>query len=325
MVSYTRLLLLTLLAVGTPLFLVFQGGMTTGMQIASGTVLLAFLAIYVFSGRQPMPKPPKVPSVTLEDDEEPEEDDLPAPVVELDSVSDKRDEKIRRSRGRVAAPAAPAPPAMPAPPMPGVPAPPPLPGMPAAPPMPAPDGVPAPPPMPAPAAPLPPPVAGDGENVAQRLVVSQDAQSQMESEIETYVEERRVKRAEIRGRIERRRRMALAERRAAKVRMWTELEDGEDLGALLNRPDHGLTVIDEPENPDDSTPLGVSYVRIDESRILKLRTPLQVPEKQAEAPAPPAIVDPAVPAPPGMPPLPPPGDFPPPPGMPGMPPPPPPQ
>ncbi len=319
MVSYTRLLLLTLLAVGTPLFLVFQGGMNLGMQIASGTVLLAFLAIFVFSGRQPLPAPPKVPSISLEEEDEPEEDDLPAPVVELDSVSDKRDEKIRRSRGRVAAPAAPA--------MPAVPVPPPMPGMPPAPPMPAP-GMPSAPPMPAPAAPaapMAPPVAGDGENVAQRLVVTQDAQSQMESEIEVFVEERRVKRAEIRGRIERRRRMALAERRAAKVRMWTELEDGEDLGALLNRPDHGLTVIDEPENPDDSAPLGVSYVRIDETRILKLRTLLNVPEKQAEAPAPPEMADPAMPAPPGMPPLPPSGDFPPPPGMPGMPPPPPPQ
>jgi hypothetical protein len=174
--------------------------------------------------------------------------------------------------------------------------------------------------MPAPGE--PPAVAGDGENVAQRLVVARDAQSEMESEIETYVEDRRVKRAEIRGRIERRHRMALAERRAAKVRMWTELEDGEDLGALLNRADHGLTVIDEPEDPDDSAPLGVSYVRIDESRILKLRIPLSVPEKQDETPTPPVPQMPEVGE---MPPMPPPsGDLPPPPGMPGMPPPPPP-
>ena len=314
MVSYTRLFLLTLLAVGTPLFLIFQGTMSFGLQIASATVLLAFLAIYVFSGRKPLPKPPKMPSVTIEDDDEPEELDLPAPVVEMDSVSDKREEKIRRSRGRVAAPAAPA---MPIPP-PGVPLPPPGAPMPAKPPMP--DAPAMPPPMPAPDA--PPAVAGDGENVARRLVVARDAQSEMESEIETYVEERRVKRAEIRGRIERRRRMALAERRAAKVRMWTELEDGEDLGALLNRADHGLTVIDEPENPDDSAPLGVSYVRIDESRIIKLRIPLSVPEKQDETPTNPLPQMPEVGE---MPPMPPPsGDLPPPPGMPGMPPPPPP-
>jgi len=308
------LFLLTLLAVGTPLFLIFQGTMSFGLQIASATVLLAFLAIYVFSGRKPLPKPPKMPSVTIEDDDEPEELDLPAPVVEMDSVSDKREEKIRRSRGRVAAPAAPA---MPMPP-PGVPLPPPGAPMPAMPPMP--DAPAMPPPMPAPDA--PPAVAGDGENVARRLVVARDAQSEMESEIETYVEERRVKRAEIRGRIERRRRMALAERRAAKVRMWTELEDGEDLGALLNRADHGLTVIDEPENPDDSAPLGVSYVRIDESRIIKLRIPLSVPEKQDETPTNPLPQMPEVGE---MPPMPPPsGDLPPPPGMPGMPPPPPP-
>ena len=314
MVSYTRLFLLTLLAVGTPLFLIFQGTMSFGLQIASATVLLAFLAIYVFSGRKPLPKPPKMPSVTIEDDDEPEELDLPAPVVEMDSVSDKREEKIRRSRGRVAAPAAPA---MPMPPH-GVPLPPPGAPMPAMPPMP--DAPAMPPPMPAPGA--PPAVAGDGENVARRLVVARDAQSEMESEIETYVEERRVKRAEIRGRIERRRRMALAERRAAKVRMWTELEDGEDLGALLNRADHGLTVIDEPENPDDSAPLGVSYVRIDESRIIKLRIPLSVPEKQDETPTNPLPQMPEVGE---MPPMPPPsGDLPPPPGMPGMPPPPPP-
>ena len=314
MVSYTRLFLLTLLVVGTPLFLTFQGTMSIGLQIASATVLLAFLAIYVFSGRQPLPKPPKMPSVTIEDDDEPEELDLPAPVVEMDSVSDKREEKIRRSRGRVAAPAAPA---MPMPP-PGVPLPPPGAPIPAMPPMPTAPSMP--PPMPAPGA--PPAVAGDGENVARRLVVARDAQSEMESEIETYVEERRVKRAEIRGRIERRRRMALAERRAAKVRMWTELEDGEDLGALLNRANHGLTVIDEPEDPDDSAPLGVSYVRIDESRIIKLRIPLSVPEKQDETPTNPL---PQMPEMGEMPPMPPPsGDLPPPPGMPGMPPPPPP-
>jgi len=313
-VSYTRLFLLTLLAVGTPLFLIFQGTMSIGLQIASGTVLLAFLAIYVFSGRQPLPKSPKIPSVTIEDDDEPDELDLPTPVVEMDSVSDKREEKIRRSRGRVAAPVAPA---MPMPP-PGAPLPPPGAPMPAMPPMPAAPAIP--PPMPAPGA--PPAVAGDGENVAQRLVVARDAQSEMESEIEAYVEERRVKRSEIRGRIERRRRMALAERRAAKVRMWTELEDGEDLGALLNRADHGLTVIDEPQDPDDSAPLGVSYVRIDESRILKLRIPLSVPEKQDETPTPPVPQMPEVGE---MPPIPPPsGDLPPPPGMPGMPPPPPP-
>ena len=151
-------------------------------------------------------------------------------------------------------------------------------------------------------------------------VVTNDAQSEMETEIETYVEEQREKRAVIRGKIERRRRMALAERKAAKVRMWTELEDGEDLGALLDKPNHGLIVIEEDESPDDSSPLGVSYVRIDESRILKIRVPLKIPEKAVSRPAEelPMVEDmPPMPPPPsGLPPMPPP---------PGMPPPPPPE
>ena len=275
MVSYTRLLLLVLLGLGTPLFLLFQGSMNLGQQIAAGTVLLAFLSLFVFSGRKPLPSTLKSPEVVEAEEQE-----------------------IRRSRRRIADPVEESP---------GLPLPPIAMPSPDAP-MPAPN-MPMPPPMPSPQVPT---VAGDGENIAQRLVVSRDAQSQMETEIEGYVEQQREKRAVIRGKIDRRRRMALAERRAAKVRMWTELEDGEDLGALLNQVDHGLTVIDEDESPDDSSPLGVSYVRIDESRILKIRVPLKIPEKAVSKPAeelpklddmpPPPTGLPPMPPPPGMPP-----------------------
>ena len=291
MVSYTRLLLLVLLGLGTPLFLLFQGSMNLGQQIAAGTVLLAFLSLFVFSGRKPLPSTLKSPVVEIEEEEE--QESAPAPeVVEVE------EQEIRRSRRRIADPVEESP-GLPLPPiaMPSPDAPMPVPNMP------------MPPPMPSPQAPT---VAGDGENVAQRLVVSRDAQSQMETEIEGYVEQQREKRAVIRGKIDRRRRMALAERKAAKVRMWTELEDGEDLGALLNQVDHGLTVIDEDESPDDSSPLGVSYVRIDESRILKIRVPLKIPEKAVSKPAeelpklddmpPPPTGLPPMPPPPGMPP-----------------------
>ena len=290
--SYTRLLLLVLLGLGTPLFLLFQGSMNLGQQIAAGTVLLAFLSLFVFSGRKPLPSTLKSPVVEIEEEEE-EQESAPAP-----EVVDAEEQEIRRSRRRIADPVEESP---------GLPLPPIAMPSPDAP-MPAPN-MPMPPPMPSPQAPT---VAGDGENVAQRLVVSRDAQSQMETEIEGYVEQQREKRAVIRGKIDRRRRMALAERKAAKVRMWTELEDGEDLGALLNQVDHGLTVIDEDESPDDSSPLGVSYVRIDESRILKIRVPLKIPEKAVSKPAeelpklddmpPPPTGLPPMPPPPGMPP-----------------------
>ena len=292
MVSYTRLFLLVLLGLGTPLFLLFQGSMNLGQQIAAGTVLLAFLSLFVFSGRKPLPSTLKSPVVEMEEEEQ-EPESAPAP-----EVVEAEEQEIRRSRRRIADPVEESP---------GLPLPPIAMPSPDAP-MPAPN-MPMPPPMPSPQAPT---VAGDGENVAQRLVVSRDAQSQMETEIEGYVEQQREKRAVIRGKIDRRRRMALAERKAAKVRMWTELEDGEDLGALLNQVDHGLTVIDEDESPDDSSPLGVSYVRIDESRILKIRVPLKIPEKAVSKPAeelpklddmpPPPTGLPPMPPPPGMPP-----------------------
>ena len=67
MVSYTRLLLLVLVGIGTPLFLLFQGSMNLGQQIAAGTVLLAFLSLFVFSGRKPLPTPPKSPIVEVEE------------------------------------------------------------------------------------------------------------------------------------------------------------------------------------------------------------------------------------------------------------------
>ncbi|MAZ62182.1 MAG: hypothetical protein CMB18_02655 [Euryarchaeota archaeon] len=293
MVSYTRLLLVVLLLVGTPLFLLFVGSMNLGQKIAASTVLIAFFALFIFSGRKPLPPVPKTQVVVEENQEELEEEQPIATEVEVQA-----DEQVTRSRGRVAAPLTPQ---MPSP----MPAPNP-------PPMPAP-GMSIPPPLP----PEIPPMAVDGGTVAKRFVVTNDAQSEMETEIETYVEEQREKRAVIRGKIERRRRMALAERKAAKVRMWTELEDGEDLGALLDNPNHGLIVIEEDESPDDSSPLGVSYVRIDESRILKIRVPLKIPEKAVSKPVEEfSMVEdmPPMPPPPsGLPPMPPPSGMPPPP------------
>ena len=288
MVSYSRLFMALLILFGTPLYLVLQGEMELGMRVASAVVLLALLAVFVYSGRKPIPTVTEIPKVAEEIEEE-----IATPIIETETVTEQNDESIKRSRGKVAAPAVPAPP-MPMPP-PGSPMPPPMP-------MP-PTGIPA------------PAIMEERGNVAKRLVIDRDAQTEMEAEVESFVKERREKRSEIRERIQRRRRMELAERRAAKVRMWTELEDGEDLGKTLSDPDHGLEVINEPENPDESAPLGVSYVRIDGNRILKIRMPLNVPEKGVEEEVTPELPD-----------LPPPGlpSMPPPPGPPGMPPPPPP-
>ena len=156
-----------------------------------------------------------------------------------------------------------------------------------------------------------PPVPGDGTVVASRYVAESDPQSGEEAEVEAYVSDRRVKRAEIRSKLVRKRRMDLAERKASKARAWSAVEDGEDLAALLKDPNHGLTVLEEPEEADTSKPQGVSYIRIDDERILKVKLPLEILAKKTPAQAPPEVAEMPLPSPESMPP---------PPGMPPMPP-----
>ena len=281
---------------GIPLFLVLQGEASEITRVAGGTILLALVSILMFSGRSPVSKPPKVKTVVVEEPKV--EIDLPEPVLELEGASERREGKIKRSRGKVAQPVAEV-------------LPPPLP---------------VPPPVStaedegAPVIPMPP-VPGDGNVVASRYVAESDPQSGEEAEVEAYVSDRRVKRAEIRSQLVRKRRMDLAERRASKARAWSAVEDGEDLSALLKDPNHGLTVLEEPEEADPSKPQGVSYIRIDDERILKVRSPLEMPVKKTSIQAPTEVSEMPLPPPDNMPP--PPGmpPMPPPPGMPPMPPP----
>tara|TARA_Y100000588_G_scaffold166904_1_gene180762 strand:- start:8617 stop:9525 length:909 start_codon:yes stop_codon:yes gene_type:complete len=296
MVSLTRLILWIAVILGSLLFLILSGDMSLMTQIAGGIVLLALVSLLMFSGRSPIPQPPKV-VVEPEVKKEPKIDiDLPAPVLEVETATQRKEEKIKRSRGKSAQPEMP------------IPTPPPMP-MPA--PVAAEGDLPPPTPMPV--------IAEDDGDVAARYVAESNPQSDFEAEVEEFVGQRRAKRAEIRSRIERKRRMKMAERRAAKARMWSAVEDGEDLAELLKQPDHGMTVLDEPESPDSTKPQGVSYVRIDEERILRLRIPLEVtPREINRSVKEEEIVSPPVncmPPPPGMPPMPPP------PGMPPMPPP----
>ena len=280
---------------GIPLFLVLQGEASMITRIAGGTILLALVSILMFSGRSPVPKPPKPKAVVVESKAD---FDLPEPVLELEGASERREGKIQRSRGKAAQQPS--------------------------------EDLPAPIPVPSPISagegdkePVPPmpPIPGDGTVVASKYVAQADAQTGEEAEVEAFVSDRRVKRAEIRSQLVRKRRMELAERRASKARAWSAVEDGEDLAALLKDPNHGLTVLEEPEEADSSKPQGVSYIRIDDGRILKIRMPREIPAKEThpkaseQPPEVPMSPPDGMPPPPGMPPMPPP------PGMPPMPPP----
>ena len=251
------------LILGLVLLLVFQGDLDTVSSIASGVVLLSILAVLMFTGNQRI----ATPSMSEETSqnvsiESPTVIEIPDPINQIETVSEKRDEKLRRSRRRSQGLDNSLPPM-------------PLPSMPL--PVPQLSSEMVLPPLPSIGA-----EAADGTILAKKLVITSDAQSEMESEIEAFVDERRIRQAEIRSSLERKRRMALAERRAAKARLWTEVEDGEDLATLLKDPNHGLTIIEEPEFPDESKPLGVSYIRIDNTRILKLKTPLEILNKEKE-------------------------------------------
>ena len=296
MVSLTRLVLWAAVLMGIPLFLILQGEASMITRISGGTILLALVSILMFSGRSPVPKPPKSRAVVVEEPKD--EIALPEPVLELEGASERREDKIKRSRGKaVRQPSEELSPSIPVPPA-----------------IPAAEGNESPaPPM--------PPIPGDGTVVASRYIAEADAQSGEEAEVEAFVSDRRVKRAEIRSQLVRKRRMELAERRASKARAWSAVEDGEDLAALLKDSNHGLTVIEEPDEADPSKPQGVSYVRIDDTRILKIRMPLEMPAKEAPSknPEEPSEVSmppldgmhpppemPPMPPPPGMPPMPPP-------------------
>ena len=295
MVSLTRLVLWIAVILGGLLFLILQGDASLLTRVAGGVVLLALVSLLMFSGRSPISPPPKV-VVEPEMKKEPKvEVDLPEPVLEVESASQRREGKIKRSRGKATPPEIP---------------------------------LPTPPPMPLSpmveaeedvlSTPIPV-VPHDDSSVAERYVAESNPQGDFEAEVEEFVGHRRAKRAEIRSRIERKRRMKMAERRAAKARMWSAVEDGEDLAELLKQQDHGMTVLDEPESPDSTKPQGVSYVRIDEDRILRLRIPLEVSPREvssstkgeesvtdeAISPMPPPGMPP-IPPPPGMPPMPPP-------------------
>ena len=150
----------------------------------------------------------------------------------------------------------------------------------------------------------------EGTNIAKKYIAKVDAISDEEEKIEDYIAQRRQKREKMLSDIERRRRMKLAERKASMARKWSEAEDGEDLASILREEGHGLTVYEEPESPNTGKPLGITYFRIDENRILMMRKPLEVIGKvsqnktsdvnlESELQTPPQM------PPPGMPPLPP--------------------
>lgn len=275
MPSMMKLVMLLSLLLGIPIYLIYIVKEGLEFQIAGGIILLSLTSLLLFSGPSPI-KPILSQKEHLENNtnELVNDIELPPPVLENEGANYRREQKIKRSRGRDI-------------------------------------------------------VDEDSESdtiedeelpqlieekdnsndikIAMPYVASIDPQSEMESEIDIFISQKRLKREELKKKITIERRMELAKRKASKVSNWAEAEDGENISKLLKDPNHGLTILLESEEVDSTIPHGISYVRIDQQRILKVRIPLHVPNKNIEDIIPPLPETPGLPPlpePPGLPPLP---------------------
>ncbi len=236
------------------------------MQAAGGVLIILLVSLLLFTGRRPIPAVHKKSPVNVENGSVFGDIELPPAVLSEESISEIRDAKIRRSRGR----------------------------------KPSPD-----PPLSAESEQLPPPPSpahiddepvlvahgDDVEGVARVHVASSDPEMQAEAEVDHYLAQQRARRSVFRERLYHERRIEKSKRLAEEARKWSDLEDGEDLSTLTNIPGHGLAVIYEPEHPDPTIPQGISYVRIDDGRVLKVRVSLDVPRTSDPAEEPETPMD----------------------------------
>jgi len=119
-----------------------------------------------------------------------------------------------------------------------------------------------------------PVVTVEAIHVADEYVVEVSPESVEEADIQATVAERASRHSEIRQRIEARRRSQMADIRASSARMWEEHVVREDLVEILQKEGHGLAVLDEPAQPEAGHIYGATFIRIDDQRVLKYRSPL---------------------------------------------------
>lgn len=244
MASRSRLPLFLLIGLFIPIYLVFFVNQGMLIQLAGAVVLLLLVALLIFTGPNDQPKSLEEPESSLVDSID--DIELPAAVLPPEGSQQIGSRNITRSRGRGATA---------------------LPEM----------------PMPEPVQQEPtndndePELIEATSGLAERYVAGSDPESIVEMEIDNFLSVKRQQKIEITERIRREKRIELSKRAADEAAKWTESEDSEDIGSLLREPDHGHEILIEPESPSSSAPQGISYVRIDQDRILKVRVPLDVP------------------------------------------------
>ena len=252
MVTATRLLLFVMTAASIPIYLVFIVPEGLLMQVAGAVLILLLVSMILFTGRRPAPPGVKESQVVIEEDLTFGDIELPAPVLSEEKTGEIRDSKIRRSRGRQKGPEI--------------------------------TDLPIPQPMPEQSPSIsmdatdsPDFQVEEAEGTAMVHIAKADPELQVEAEVDRYLVQQRQRREIFRERLHKERRLEKSKRMAEEASKWSEVEDGEDLSTLTSIPGHGLAVIYEPEEPDPSIPQGISYVRIDDERVLKIRVSLDAP------------------------------------------------
>ena len=243
MVTFKRLMLWFALFTGVLAFLVLAGSLDPLQQMIFGAAILLLIIFLMGTGGGRKVERVRKRSEQVKIEAEEPNEELPAPVQSQEEVSSRRDAKLSRSR----------------------------------------TGAPEPEPESEEDEEITVSLADDevvvsviDENVhvAEEYVAEIDAESMEEADIESFIDDRRDRHALISRRIEARRLEQLAEIRSDTAKIYQSADDSEDLLSLVASNNHGLTVHEVTDGLPSGSPIGAVFVRIDESRLLKVRIPM---------------------------------------------------
>ena len=243
MVTFRRLMLWFSLVTGVLAFLVLAGDLSPKAQMIFGaSIMLLIIFLMGTGGGRKVERVRRRSEMEVEDSKSEPDQELPAPVQSEEDASARRDAKLSRSRSGEPEPE------------------------------------------------LEPEVEevvvslADDEvsvtvieenvHVAEEFVAEIDAESMEEADIESFIDDRRDRHALIRRRIEARRREQLADIRSETAKIYQSADESEDLLTLVGTENHGHTVLEVSADIPAGSPVGAVFARIDDTRILKVRLPI---------------------------------------------------
>ncbi len=243
MVTFKRLLLWFTLVIGVIGFLALAGALDEKEQMIFGAVILLLIIFLMGTGGGRKVKRIRRRSEMEHEEAESEpEQELPAPVQSEEDASSRRNAKLSRSRSGE--------------------------------PEPEPESVDEEVVVSLADDEVTVSVIDENVHVAEEFVAEIDAESMEEADIESFIDNRRDRHTLIRRRIEARRREQLADIRSETAKIYQSADESEDILALIGTENHGHTVHEVSDNIPSGSPVGAVFTRIDNTRILKIRLPL---------------------------------------------------